>query len=254
MGLTHHIDAFLLKDRPSVRLSTKGGLFPIFLKTTARLLAECRKADRQRTLGLATMGETREVQMSAKPRPTQCEFTADPLLLKRPTDPPAIRLADLKSDRFRSGGSSVGNLDPLALLGRLDPLVFARYLITFSIGMSVALAWQSYGGTTRELSSLKAASLDRDAVHQSLDRIVSSVATSQEQMTRRLERSIERGVDRLAAGQEQVTREINDLQTVEQYFLDRMSTPPPRPAAAAASKSILRSPPAPIQLTPATSP
>ena len=33
---------FCLKNRPSVRLSTKGRLFPIFLKGTARLLAECR--------------------------------------------------------------------------------------------------------------------------------------------------------------------------------------------------------------------
>jgi hypothetical protein len=169
-------------------------------------------------------------------------------------DPPAIRLADLKNDRFPSARSSIGNLDPLALLGRLDPLVFARYLITFSIGMAVALAWQSYGGATREAASLKAISLDRDVVRQSLDRIVTSVATSQEQMTRRLERSVERGIDRLAAGQEQTSREISDLQTVEQYVLDRISTPQPRSAPAPVSRSVLRSPQAPIQLTPTTSP
>jgi hypothetical protein len=81
------------------------------------------------------------------------------------------------------------------------------------------LAWQSYGNATREAASLKAISLDRDTVRQSLDRIATSVATSQEQMTRRIERSI----DRLAAGQEQTTRQISDLQTVEQYVLDRIS-------------------------------
>ena len=188
--------------------------------------------------------------MSARPRPMQSELIADPLLLKPPIDPPAIRLADLKNDRFPSGRSSIGNLDPLALLGRLDPLAFARYLITFSIGMAVALAWQSYGGATREAASLKAISLDRDAVRQSLDRIVTSVASSQEQMTRRLERSI----DRLAAGQEQTTREISDLQTVEQYVLDRISTLPPRSAPAPVSRSVLRSPQAPVQFTPTTNP
>jgi len=35
----------------------------------------------------------------------------------------------------------------------------------------------------------------------------------------------------LAAGQEQVTRDINNLQAVEQDILDKISTPPPRPAA-----------------------
>ena len=180
--------------------------------------------------------------MSATPRPTPCEFIADPLLLKPPIDPPAIRLADLKNDRSPSGQSSIGNIDPLALLGRLDPLAFARYLITFSIGMAVGLAWQSYGGATREAASLKAISLDRDVVRQSLDRIVTSVATSQEQMTRRIERS----VDRLAASQEQTTREISDLKTFEQYVLDRISTLSLRSAPTTVSKPAPRSPQAPM--------
>src|SRR5262249_39396051 len=135
-----------------------------------------------------------------------------------------------------------------------EPLTFARYLITFSIGLAVALAWQSYGNATKEAASLKATSLDRDAVRQSLDRIAASVATSQEQMTRRIERSI----DRLAAGQEQTTREISDLQTVEQYVLDMISALPPRSPPTTMPKPVLRSPQAPmqapIQLTPARSP
>ena len=176
--------------------------------------------------------------MSARPRPMQPEFLED----KPAAEAPAIRLADLKNDRFPSGRLSLGNLDPLAKLGTLDPLAFARYLIAFSIGVAVALAWQSYGNATREAALLKAISLDRDAVRQSLDRIVTSVATSQEQMTRR----IERGIDRLAAGQEQTTREISDLQTFEQYVLDRISTPPPRSSPTTASKPALRSPQASV--------
>ena len=100
--------------------------------------------------------------------------------------------------------------------------------------MAVALAWQSYGNATRETASLKAISLDRDAVRQSLDRIAASVATGQEQMMR--------SIDRLVAGQEQTTREISDLQTVEQYILERLSTLQTRLAPTTASKPVPRSP------------
>ncbi len=177
--------------------------------------------------------------MSARPKPAQSEFLDDSLPVKLSAEPAPIRLADLKNDQLPSGRLSLGNLDPL---GRLEPLAFARYLITFSIGVAVALAWQSYGNATREVAALKAISLDRDAVRQSLDRIATSVATSQEQMTRRIERSI----DRIAAGQEQTTREISDLQTVEQYILDRLSTLQTRLAPTAASKPVLRSPQVPM--------
>jgi hypothetical protein len=195
-------------------------------------------------LGLATIGKhDGEVQMSARPRPTQSELLdEDSLLLNPSVEAPAIRLADLKNDEFPSGRPALGNLDPLGRLGRLDPLAFARYLITFSIGIAVASAWQSYGNATREAASLKAISLDRDAVRQSLDRIATSITTSQEQMTRRIERSI----DRVAAGQEQTTRGISDLQTFEQYVLDRISTLLPRSTPTTVSKPVLRSPQAPM--------
>jgi len=187
--------------------------------------------------------------MSARLKPTQSEFLDEDLSLLNPSvEAPAIRLADLKNDP--SGRPSLGNLDPLGRLGRLDPLAFARYLITFSIGIAVALVWQSYGNATREATSLKAISLDIDAARQSMDRI----ATGQEQMTRRIEHSIERNTDRLATGQDETTREISDLQTFEQYVLHRISMLPPRPAPTTASKPVLRSPQAPIQLTPARNP
>jgi hypothetical protein len=200
--------------------------------------------------------------MSARPRPTQSKFFEDPSLLKPPAEVPAIRPVDLKNDRFPSWQLSVGNLvplgrvgslDPIGRLGSLDPLAFVRYLITFSIGVAVALAWQSYGAT-RETTSLKAISLDIDAVRQSIDWITTSVATGQEQMARRIERGIERSTDRLASGQDETMREISDLQTFEQYVLHRISTLPPRPAPVTVSKPVLRSPPAPILLTPARNP
>jgi hypothetical protein len=180
--------------------------------------------------------------MNARPRPTRSEFVADSRHVKPSIDPPAIRLADLKNDLLRSGRPSLGNLDPLGSLGRLHPLTFARYLITFSVGLAVALAWQSYSGATREAASLKAISLDRDALRQSIDRIATSLTASQEQMTRSIERGIDRGIDRLAAGQEETTREISDLQTVEQYLLDRVSALAQRPAPSAAGKFVMRPP------------
>jgi hypothetical protein len=188
----------------------------------------------------------------------QSELLEDSWLVKPSVDPPAIRMADVKNDQFPSGRLSPGNPDPLGSLGRLDPLAFARYLITFSIGVAVALTWQSYGNATREAASLKAMSLDREALRQSIDRITTSVATSQEQSMRRIERSIDRGIDRLAASQEQTIREISDLQTVEQYLLDKVSTLPQRPAPATVSRPVAPLPPAPIQaptqLTPVRSP
>jgi hypothetical protein len=91
--------------------------------------------------------------MSARLKPTQSEFLDEDLSLLNPSvEAPAIRLADLKNDP--SGRPSLGNLDRL---GRLDPLAFARYLITFSIGIAVALVWQSYGNATREAASLNIA-------------------------------------------------------------------------------------------------
>src|SRR5258708_5332540 len=180
--------------------------------------------------------------MGGGPNQGQCGCLGDPVPAKLAAEPGPIRLADLRNDQLPSGRLSLGNLDPLGRLGRLEPLAFARYLITFSIGVAVALAWQSYGNATREVAALKAISLDRDAVRQSLDRIATSVATSQEQMTRRIERSI----DRIAAGQEQTTREISDLQTVEQYILERLSTLQTRLAPTTASRPVLRSPQVPM--------
>jgi hypothetical protein len=94
----------------------------------------------------------------------------------------------------------------LSWLGKLAPLVFARYLITFFIGVAATLAWQSYRDATRE-EMIAATPASLDLVRQS--------------------------VDKLAV-------EITKLQAAEQDILDRISTPAPRPAAALARNPVLR--------------
>ncbi len=141
-----------------------------------------------------------------------------------------------------------------AFLGRTPGTATAEELRAFQLHLTQTGVRPPYGNATREATSLKAISLDIDAVRQSIDRIAANVATGQEQMTRRIEHSIERNTDLLATGQDETTREISDLQTFEQYLLHRISTLPPRPAPATVSKPVLRSPQAPIQLIPARNP
>jgi hypothetical protein len=203
--------------------------------------------------------------MSAMPSPAQSEFSEGSLPVKPPVEAPAIRPADLKNDRSRKRQQSLGTRAPLA---------FARFLITFCVGVAATLAWQSYGDAAREMIAnsspqlswlapqaapveqsavdvvapaaspapaaadpqpLNAVSLDLDAVRQSVDRI----ATGQEQITRT--------IDQLAAGQEQMAREINKLQAIEQYMLYKNSEAPPRPAAAAPAPAAPKPAPRPAQ-------
>jgi hypothetical protein len=172
--------------------------------------------------------------MSATPSPTQL-FLADSLPVEPSVEEaPAACQTDLENDQLQNGWWWLAKRALLAL-------------ITFSIGVAAAVAWQSYGDAARETiapaASLNAISVDLHAVRQSVDWVTTTIATSQEQITR--------SVDKLAAGQEQMTREITKLQAVEQDILDRISTPPPRPAPT--PKPVLRSQ-APIVLTPARNP
>ena len=238
--------------------------------------------------------------------PMQSEPSVDSLpasLFDIPAEAPTIRSADLKNDRYPNGRSSLGKRALLALV---------RFLIIFCIGVSATLAWQSYGDSARAmiassyrqlswlapqakpvaqnspdvigLASSTASSpdqqqpnailLDLDAVRQSIDRIASSIASGQEQMTSSADRiaatqeQIARGVDRMAtsqeqiarsvdqftADQEQMTREITKLQETEQYILYKNSESPPPPAPAPARARAPRPLQAPATPTPARNP
>ncbi len=92
-------------------------------------------------------------------------------------------------------------------LGKLTPLAFARYLITFFIGVIATLAWQSYREVTRE-GMIAPALASLDLMRQS--------------------------IDKLAA-------EITKVEAAEQEILDKISTAPSRPAATAVRNPVPRS-------------
>ena len=94
----------------------------------------------------------------------------------------------------------------LSWLARLAPLAFARYLIAFFIGVIAAVAWQSYRDVREEMIATAPANLDL----------------------------VQRNIDKLAA-------EIIKVEAVEQDILDKVSTPPSRPAATAVRNSVPRS-------------
>ena len=107
--------------------------------------------------------------MSATPSPTQL-FLADSLPVEPSVEEaPAVCQTDLENDQFQNGWWSLAKLTLLAL-------------ITFSIGVAAALAWQSYGDAARETiapaASLNAISVDLHAVRRSIDGLAVSIAAS----------------------------------------------------------------------------
>src|SRR5260370_28382773 len=161
-------------------------------------------------------------------------------LLKPSVEAPSVRSTDLKNDQLPKGWSS--------RLSKLAPLAFARYLTAFFIGVTATVGWQTYGDAAREMIAPAASSadqqrfdalgLDLDEVRQSIDRVATGIATSQEQITR--------SVDQLAAGQEQMTRAITKRQATRQYVLYKHSEPAQRPAPSPMFNRVFRPSPAPV--------
>jgi hypothetical protein len=174
-------------------------------------------------------------QSSTKP-----EFSAASLLVKPSAEAPAGRPSNPKRDRLPERWWWVSKLAPLTL---------APYVAAFLIGGATTLAWQSYGGATREMiapaarspyqQQLNAISLDLNAMRQGIDRIATNLDASQEQMRR--------SVDQLAASHEGITRDFSSkLEAVEHNILDKISVPPPRPAATPPRNPVARPPQVPM--------
>src|SRR5258707_5608888 len=135
-----------------------------------------------------------------------------------------------------------------------------RLLITFCIGVAVALAWQSYGDAAREMIANSSPQLSWLAPQTAVARTASDTiaATTSSPGPQELKAvsanlaAVRQKVDQLAAqvvaGQEQMTRDFTTkLHASEQDILYKISVPPSQSAAAPVGKPA--SPPLP--LTPA---
>jgi hypothetical protein len=122
---------------------------------------------------------------------------------------------------------------------------FARFLITFGIGIGATLAWQSYGDAAREIIAVRYPQLawlaPQAAVAPSAPAtIVPPISSPDPQELKTISSSLavmRQRIDQLAASQDQITRDIaSRLQVAKQEILDKISTPSPQPAAAPARK------------------
>jgi hypothetical protein len=160
--------------------------------------------------------------------------------------------------------------EPLPL-GKPASRVFGGFLVTFCAGVAATLAWQSYGGTVREMIASSFPQLSWLAPPAApvaeapglappvapiaeapglappvapVAEASAAISPDQEELKAisahlaDVRQRVDEIAAQLAAGQEQVTRDINKLQEVEQDILDKISAPPSRPAAAPARKSV----------------
>jgi len=133
--------------------------------------------------------------------------------------------------------------------------VLARFLITFCIGVAATLVWQSYGGAAREMIASSSPQLSWLApqgapfAQTRPEKMVAPAlaAPSSDQQQLNAITLMQQSIDQLAAGQQQMTREITKLRAAEQEILDKISVPPPRPAAAPAHKPLPPTPPSQAQ-------
>lgn len=127
----------------------------------------------------------------------QSKFGAASSLTKPSAEAPVFGRAKLKNNQLAAKRSWQMALRQLA-----------PYLITLVVGVAVTLTWQTYGHTARNMIASVASSpnkqqfsaipLNLDAMRQSIDGLITSIATNHGQ--------IMRSVDQVAASQEQMTR------------------------------------------------
>src|SRR5215471_4464233 len=119
-----------------------------------------------------------------------------------------------------------------------------RLLVAFFIGVAATLAWQSYGNTAREMIANSSPQLSwlapQEGVAQTASATTATTAPSRDsEEFKELSASLatlEQKVDQLAAqfvaAQQQMARDLTSkLQASEQDILDKISVPPPQPAA-----------------------
>jgi hypothetical protein len=101
-------------------------------------------------------------------------------------------------------------------------------LITFCGGVAAALTWQS----SRPAASVPQSTATPVALSPTLEEQFEATSSGLA--------AVRQSIDELSTGVEQMRRDITNLQTTEQALFDKMSEPPPRPAAAPPPKSTPR--------------
>ena len=177
-------------------------------------------------------------------------------------------------------------LNPRVPLGKRVSRAVARFLMIFCIGVVATLAWQSYGDAASEMiasssprlgwlappaapamqavalppdqEDLKAISFGLAGMRQRVDQIAAQFVAGQEQTTRDItelhaaEKDILENILKLHATEQEILENILKGHAAEQdilaNILDKISAPPPRPAAAPVRK------PAPLTPAPPTPP
>jgi hypothetical protein len=134
-------------------------------------------------------------------------------------------------------------------LGRRVSSALARFLTTFCFGVGATLAWQSYGDEARGMIAVSSPQLAWLAPQASLPQTVPDVVapTAPVVLSPNLEQfnalslslaAMRQRMDQLAIGQQRMAGDIAKLQADEQDMVQKISTPPPRPAAAAVRKPV----------------
>jgi hypothetical protein len=140
--------------------------------------------------------------------------------------------------------SEDGYLSMQPSLAKRASRAFARFVITFGIGVGATLAWQSYGDAAREMIASAspqlawltphAASGAQTAAYMAAPATPAAPSADQQQLDAVLQglAAVRQSVDQLAAGQEQMTHNIAKMQAAEQGILNKISAPSPTVAAA----------------------
>jgi hypothetical protein len=168
-------------------------------------------------------------------QPPTTEQRTPLVLARKPATPARLRRALRKGGTIALSGGMLalillknnGFRIRSSLLHKPISLAIAL-LLAFCTGLAAALAWQS----SREVPS----------VPQSAPVPVALSTTLKEQLETMSSgfATVRQSVDELADGLEQMKRDVTNLQTTEQALFEKISEPPPRPAAAPSAKSTPR--------------
>jgi hypothetical protein len=178
---------------------------------------------------------------------------------------PSIR-AEVSEDRWSTEQLRPVDLATRPSLGKRASRAFARLLITFCIGVSATLAWQSYGDAARQMIANsypqlgwlapQAAPLGQTPANMAAPAALSPELLQLKAMAANLaavRQSVDQLAAQLAAGRQQTAGDIANLQAVVAAGQQQMagdiakiiSAPPPRPAASPARKPMPLTPPPP---------